>query len=141
MTMISWVVVADGNRARIFETHGLKLELREIEGFADPQARTRDPELRNGEPGQNAKPSPTSASDAARDQFAKMLCDYLDQGRLHQRFQRLRLAIEPRFLGLLRRHLSDGTRKLVFEEIGADISKLDARGIQRHLELHGVGPH
>jgi protein required for attachment to host cells len=141
MTSTSWVVVADGNRARIFETPGLKLDLHEIEGFTDPQARTRDPELRNGDSGRDAMPSATSPDDAARDRFAKMLGDYLDQGRLHQRFQRLRLAIEPRFLGLLRRHLSDETRKLVFEEIGADISKLDARGIQRHLELHGAGVH
>ncbi|CAG4885498.1 host attachment protein [Paraburkholderia gardini] len=137
MTTTSWVVVADGNRARIFETSGLKLDLREIEGFADPQARTRDPSLRNGEPGQNAKPAQNSPDDTARDQFARMLVDYLDQGRLQQRFQRLRLAIEPRFLGLVRRHMTDETRKLVFDEISGDISKLAAKDIQRHLEQHG----
>ncbi|MGF6753708.1 host attachment protein [Paraburkholderia sp. GAS334] len=137
MTTISWVVVADGSRARIFETHGLKLELREIEGFTDPQARTRDPELRNGEPGQNGKPAPNSPNDTARDQFARMLGEYLDKGRIQQRFHRLRLAIEPRFLGLVRRHMSDETRKLVFEEIPEDISKLAPKDIQRHLEQHG----
>ncbi|TAL96545.1 MAG: host attachment protein [Paraburkholderia sp.] len=137
MTTISWVVVADGNRARIFEANGLKLDLREIEGFTDPQARTRDPSLRNGEPGQNAKPAQNSADDTARDQFARMLVDYLDQGRLQQRFQRLRLAIEPRFLGLVRRHMTDETRKLVFDEISGDLSKLAPKDIQRHLEQHG----
>ncbi|SEA32798.1 host attachment protein [Paraburkholderia sartisoli] len=137
MTTTSWVVVADGNRARIFEASGLKLDLREIEGFTDPQARTRDPSLRNGEPGQNAKPAQNSADDTARDQFARMLVDYLDQGRLQQRFQRLRLAIEPRFLGLVRRHMTDETRKLVFDEISGDLSKLAPKDIQRHLEQHG----
>ncbi|TDN69402.1 host attachment protein [Paraburkholderia sp. BL10I2N1] len=141
MTSTSWVVVADGNRARIFETPGLKLDLREIEGFADPQARTRDPELRNGDSGRDAMPAATTPDDAARDRFARMLCEYLEQGRMHQRYQRLRIAVEPKFLGLLRRHLSDETRKMVYEEIGADISKLDARAIQRHLELHGEGAH
>lgn len=137
MTTTSWVVVADGNRARIFETSGLKLDLREIEGFTDPQARTRDPSWRNGEPGQNAKPAQNSADDTARDQFARMLVDYLDQGRLQQRFQRLRLAIEPRFLGLVRRHMTEETRKLVFDEISGDLSKLAPKDIQRHLEQHG----
>jgi protein required for attachment to host cells len=141
MTSTSWIVVADGCRARIFETPGLKLDLHEIEDFADPQARTHNPELRNGEPGREAKPPATSPEEAARERFAKMLGDYLDQGRVHQRFHRLRLAIEPKFLGLLRRHMSDETRKMIFEEINADISKLDARGIQRHLEQHGAGMH
>ena len=141
MTSTSWVVIADGSRARIFETSGLKLDLREIEGFTDPQARTRDPELRNGAPGHDAMPPPTSPDDAARDRFARMLGEHLEHARLHQRFQRLRMAVEPRFLGLLRRHLSDETRKLVYEEINADISKLDAREIQRHLEMHGAGAH
>jgi protein required for attachment to host cells len=45
----------------------------------------------------------------------------------------LRLAVEPKFLGLLREHLSSETRKLVYEEINHDISKLDTRGVERHL--------
>jgi hypothetical protein len=34
----------------------------------------------------------------------------------------------------LREHLSGETRKLIYEEVNHDISKLDSRGIQRHLE-------
>jgi hypothetical protein len=33
--------------------------------------------------------------------------------------------------------MSDETRKLVFEEIPEDISKLAPKDIQRHLEQHG----
>ena len=35
MAVTTWVVVADGSRARIFETPGLKLDLREIEDLVN----------------------------------------------------------------------------------------------------------
>jgi len=64
------------------------------------------------------------------------VADYLEQGRLHQRYQRLRLAVEPKFLGMVREHLSEQTRLLIFEEINEDLSTLSAREIQSHLERH-----
>jgi protein required for attachment to host cells len=115
MTTITWVLAADGCRARIFETHGLKLDLQEIEDLTNPAPRA------------------TELSEKEREKFARTVANYLDHGRLHNRFDRLRLAVEPRFLGLLREHLSGETRKLVFEEVNNDISKLDSRGIERHL--------
>ena len=42
----------------------------------------------------DAMPAATTPDDAARDRFARMLCEYLEQGRLHQRYQRLRIAVE-----------------------------------------------
>jgi hypothetical protein len=43
MAATTWIVVADGSRARIFETPGLKLDLREIEDLVNvvPRRRTR----------------------------------------------------------------------------------------------------
>ena len=42
MTTITWVLAADGCRARIFETHGLKLDLQEIEDLTNPAARSTE---------------------------------------------------------------------------------------------------
>ena len=53
---------------------------------------------------------------------------------MHQRFDRLRLAVEPRFLGLLRNHLSGETLKLVYEEVNSDVSSTDTRDMRRHLD-------
>jgi protein required for attachment to host cells len=115
MTTITWVLAADGCRARIFETHGLKLDLQEIEDLMNPVARS------------------TELNDKDREKFARNVASHLEQARLQHRFDRLRLAVEPKFLGLLREHLSSETRKLVYEEINHDISKLDTRGVERHL--------
>jgi protein required for attachment to host cells len=116
MTAITWVLAADSSRARIFETQGLKLDLRQVG------------ELRN--------PAPRAAesADKDREKFARTVAEYLEQSRQHQRFDRLRLAVDPKFLGLLRDHLSSETRKLVYEEINNDVSNMDTRGIRRHLD-------
>ncbi|SAK54135.1 Protein required for attachment to host cells [Caballeronia temeraria] len=116
MTAITWVLAADGSRARIFETQGLKLDLRQVE------------DLRN--------PAPRAAETAEKDRekFARTVADYLERSRMHQRFDRLRLAVEPKFLGLLRAHLSSETCKLVYEEADSDVSNMNTRDIGRRLD-------
>ncbi|SAK97572.1 Protein required for attachment to host cells [Caballeronia fortuita] len=115
MTAITWVLAADGSRARIFETQGLKLDLRQVEDIRNPAARAAETAERD------------------REKFALSVADYLEQSRLHQRFDRLRLAVEPRFLGLLRSHLSVETLKLVYEEVDSEVSNASTRDIGRHL--------
>ena len=118
MAVTTWVVVADGSRARIFETQGLKLDLREIEDLV------------------HVVPAGRTLSEKDREKFAKTVADYIEQGRLHQRYQRLRLTVEPKFLGMLRERLSDETHRMIFEEINEDLSTLDAREIEAHLQRH-----
>ncbi|KXV14500.1 hypothetical protein CR51_04160 [Caballeronia megalochromosomata] len=116
MTAITWVLAADGSRARIFETHGLKLDLRQIEDLRNPAPRA------------------VETAEKEREKFARTVAEYLEQSRLHQRFDRLRLAVEPKFLGLLRDHLSGETLKLVYEEVSNDVSNGDTRDMRRHLD-------
>ena len=118
MPVTTSVVVADDSRARIFETLGLKLDLRDIEDLV------------------NVVPGGRTLSKKDREQFAKTVADYIEQGRLHQRYLRLRLAVEPKFLGTPHARLTEGTRHLIFEEINEDLSALDAREIQAHLRRH-----
>ncbi|SPB13001.1 hypothetical protein NOV72_00301 [Caballeronia novacaledonica] len=116
MTAITWVLAADASRARIFETQGLKLDLRQVE------------DIRN--------PAPRAAETAERDReaFAKTVGEYLEQSRLHQRFDRLRLAVEPKFLGMLRNYLSGETLKLVYEDVNGDVPNTDTRDMRRQLD-------
>ncbi|SAK50838.1 Protein required for attachment to host cells [Caballeronia catudaia] len=116
MTAITWVLAADGSRARIFETHGLKLDLRQVEDLRNPAPRAAD------------------TADKHREKFARSVAEFLERSRAQSRFDRLRLAVEPKFLGVLRQHLSSETRKLVYEEIDRDVSNMDTREIGRHLD-------
>ncbi|GAB5094634.1 host attachment protein [Caballeronia sp. LP006] len=108
MTAITWVLAADDSRARIFETRGLKLDLRQIE------------ELRN--------PAPRAPQSNERDrQFARTVAEMLERSRVNHRFDRLRLAVEPRFLGTLREYLSIEIQKLVHEDASEDSAGMSAR--------------
>ena len=66
MADTTWVVVADGSRARFFETPGLKLDLREIEDLI------------------NIVPSRPALSEKDREKLAKTVADRVEQERLHQ---------------------------------------------------------
>jgi hypothetical protein len=96
MSVITWVLAADGMRARIFETRGLRLDLQQVEDLKNPAARGME-------------------SEAA---FARSVAEFLEKCRIDQRFDRLRLAVEARFLTLLSEQLSHETRKLVYDGPG-----------------------
>ncbi|KND58124.1 hypothetical protein BVER_00354 [Candidatus Burkholderia verschuerenii] len=102
MTAITWVLAADAHRARVFETRGLRLDLQQVADLKNPGARMAE----SGEP------------------FARTVADFLEQSRIEHRFDRLRLAVDPSFLGLLRERLSSETRKLVYDEPTDDATRL-----------------
>jgi hypothetical protein len=95
MNEVTWLVVADGGRARVFQMPGLTLDLQEKEDLV------------------NDEYSGTVLTEKDREKFAKRVSDYLEQGRLHQLYHRLRLAVEPKFLGMVRANLSEDTRRLI----------------------------
>ncbi|WP_277185069.1 host attachment protein [Caballeronia sp. BR00000012568055] len=101
MTAITWVLAADGSRARIFETHGLKVDLQQVEDLKNPLARMPQ----------------------ESDTFAQSVADFLERSRVQHRFDRLRLAVEPKFLRVLREHLSSETSKLVYDEARDDVPR------------------
>lgn len=115
MVEITWLVVADGGRARVFQMPGLTLDLQEVE------------ELVNNEY------TGTMLTEKDREKFAKRVGEYIEKGRLHQLYNRLRLAIEPKFLGMVRSDLSEDTRRLIFEQISEDLSGLNTSEIEGHL--------
>jgi protein required for attachment to host cells len=111
MTAIAWVLAADANRARVFETRGLRLDLQQVEDLKNPAARTAD----------------------SSESFARAIAEFLEQSRIQQRFDRLRLAVDPKFVGLLRERLSGETRKLVYDE-PSDEPGDDIAQIQKHAQ-------
>lgn len=118
MTDVTWFVVADGGRARVFQTLGLALDLQEIEALT------------------NDEYTGTMLTEKDREKFAKRVAAYLEEGRLHQRYVRLLLAIEPKFLGMVRADMSEDTRRLIFEQISEDLSTLNTRELEAHLQRH-----
>jgi len=140
MTKI-WTVIADSSRARVFQTNGAGRDFEEIQDMLNPLGRAKDHDLRTdaqgrfagkGEPGHSMS-SRTEPMDKEHDAFARSLGLYLDQARMEHRFDKLRLAAAPRFLGRLRGHLCKEVRDMVFEEINEDLCRLAMPEVRSRL--------
>lgn len=115
MVEVTWLVVADGGRARVFQMPGLTLDLQEVEVLV------------------NDEYTGTMLTEKDREKFARRVGEYIEKGRLHQLYKRLRLAIEPKFLGMVRANLSEDTRRLIFEQISGDLLPLSTSEIEARL--------
>lgn len=142
----TWIVAADSSRARIFELHGLREPLREIEDFVNPVGHAQERELDRDargryfgkgerEQGHTAEPH-VDKSEHEAELFSKRVGEYLDQARVEHRYDKLRLIAYPKFLGLLRQNLSEEARRMVEEEVSKDISMMKAREIEDYVKNH-----
>jgi protein required for attachment to host cells len=140
----TWVVVADTSRARIFEADKPASELVEIQTLAHPAARLHEGQLVSDRPGSGiGRSGGTHAfnrEDEAREEesirFAADLCSQLEQARNRRAYDKLYIIAAPAFLGLMRKHESDGVRALVSQEISKNLAGHDVQAIRSHLPTY-----
>lgn len=137
-----WVVVADGMRARIFETNrnapGLRPalsadlmvnRLSESERWADRAGQTHE---RHGH-GMHSMAPPTDATEHQQDLLAKQVADALRRARLDDRMEGVVLVAAPAFLGKLRAALDGPTRALVIAEDARDLSRMPEHELETSI--------
>ena len=73
-------------------------------------------------------------TDVEAERFARFLAGRLQQGFDEHPYARLVLVTSPRFLGLLRKSLSDPVARLVSATVAKSLTRADAREIRAHLE-------
>jgi protein required for attachment to host cells len=137
------VVVADSSRARLF---GRKLKfspLEELEALTHPESRLRRQDLVSDRPGTVHESSAHGESpadqrsdpkDQEARQFAREICARLQYWRQQGKVEAIGLVTEPRFLGLIRQYLDDESRRLVQQEIGANLTRETVEAITRKLD-------
>ncbi len=137
----TWILVADGARARIFLNdgpgHGLKPlsqidhELkpsREID--ADRPGRTFD----SAGLGRHAKEPPTDPKRHSKQAFATQLADRLKAALNGHEFDRLIVVAAPVTLGDLRKELDKTVLNKLHGEIAKDLTHANEDEIAKHLE-------
>ena len=142
----TWILVAHRGGARVFENKGPGQGLQLREDIPHPPGKLKSKDLGSDKPGRGvdshgARTSFQQEQEPAAhlaEQFAKRLAALLDDGRLQQRYSRLVLVAEPRFLGILRAALSRETAALVTAAVNKDLAHVDAHELPKHLE--GVVP-
>ena len=137
----TWVVVADGTRARLFNRHKNRT-LEEFDTLLSPEHRLHEGDLvtdRDGRAfdsagsGRHAMGNKNVAKDHEMANFAKRLAARLDQGRTAGELERLVLIAPPRFLGQIRAHLSGPAADLVALTIDKELTTLSADKLAAHV--------
>ena len=138
----TWVLVADGARARIFSWTGVKGPLEELEDYANPEARLKDSELDSDRAGvtfasrghqSGRRMQAPTVSETALDEFARQLATALKQGLDSDACERLVLVAPPSFLGRLRSSLDHRTGAAVAASLDNDLSLESAETILARL--------
>jgi protein required for attachment to host cells len=137
----TWIVVADGARARIFlnEGTGKGLNPKPVHEMAIPLAPTR--ELGSDRPGRGHMQSGVRHGmqpradwhEAEKERFAKELALQLDRSAEERSFDRLILAAPAKTLGTLRRLLGKQASGLVAGELAKDLTHAQPKDLPRHL--------
>ena len=139
----TWVLVADGSRARIFERTSLSGPLTELSDFTNPQGRLREGELTSDRPGvsHSSKGHRTghpmnaehSAGSAASNKFVRELVAELKAGLIARKFERMVLVMPHVFLGQLRSLLDHRLEKVVAASVNRDLTRESAETILDRL--------
>jgi protein required for attachment to host cells len=148
---LTWIVLADEGRARILAWHAPGTDLEEVEELTDAAARADNADLRRDAYGRRAGggsqaiPGNTTASagedklDHEAELFARRVADHLADAHRRHRYERLRIAAAPRFLGRLRKQLGAEVKQAIDDEIDKDLLQLDRRTLTERL--FPPGPH
>jgi len=132
----TWVLVANGSEARLFEKKHDPKHLSLIKEFNHPESRDKGHDLAsdrpghfNGEISKAAHGSFTEATSPKQyevERFAKILTDELDAARNKNRYNQLILVSSPHFHGLLNGHMNEHVAKMVDQHIEKDYTDLKA---------------
>jgi protein required for attachment to host cells len=143
----TWILVADGGRARILETAGKRHGMHVVTGseshFHNPPSR----ELGRDAPGRvyesygsarhavEPRHDPHSALEALfASQLAAMLADY----SARESFDRLVVVAPATMLGNLRKMIKPQVREKIVAEIDKDLTRVPTNEIASHVE-HVIG--
>lgn len=140
--IITWILLADGARARLLVNEGPGKGLAPAidQDFAGNRQKTRD--IGSDKPGRtfdgagvgrHAMEPPTDAHRHNELEFARYMASVLDDASKRGSFDRLVLVAPPRALGDLRATLPNGVRDKVIAELNKDLTAATVTDIGDHL--------
>jgi protein required for attachment to host cells len=146
-TVRTWFLIADGSRAKVFESTGARQAPREIEDLGFSVDLPKSGELLADKPGRtfdsvgagrHAKENPTDLHRHRKRDFAGKMVDELRRAMLAERFDRLVLVAPPAFLGDLRQQLPKDLKAKVADEITLDLTNTPEQQLSAYLK--DIGP-
>lgn len=142
MMVTTWILVASASEATFYVNKGIGRGLEKTAFLDHPESRKKGAELvtdRSGHMqsvgnGHGARQPATSPKQYEHEVFAREIAGYIEQGRVNNLYQRLIVAAEPHFRGLLNSAFSAQVRSLISENLDKDYTKATEKELLAHLE-------
>lgn len=140
--IVTWVLVADGAQAKVFEHLGPGKGLRAVDGMQFAEDRKKASELVTDRPGRSfssvgngrSAMEPTSNPVVERERaFVEMVSAELARHFEAGAFRRLVIAAAPTALGDIRPALTAQLREAVIAELPKDLTGLPTAALTQHL--------
>lgn len=130
MRVRTWILVADGARARIFEWRRKRKPLLLLHDLERPQAREHGDALYTDLP---SKPDGNLPHEHESQVFARQVAEVLERERTAGRLEALTVIAAPQFLGLLRKAFSKSVTALVTSTVAKDLVGLEEPELAERL--------
>jgi protein required for attachment to host cells len=141
---VTWIVIADGNQAKIFEHDGPGKGLKPLKDMQFEQEPLKAREILSDKPGRSfasAAPGSRSSIEFSSDpvavrerQFIERLAGVLHEKRQEGRFDRLVIAAAPAALGDIRPALSDQVKDTILAEMPKDLTNIPIPKLAEHFD-------
>jgi len=138
----TWILIADGARARIFANHGPGKGIEAVAGGEFDADHRPDREIMSDKPGRSFESVGTTRHaiephhDPHRElkrAFSERLAAMLDEQLATKAFDRVILVAPPEMLGDLRSALSPHVQAAVYAELDKDLTKTPVQELPSHL--------
>ena len=129
----TWIVVAERSKARIFQYQGVGKDFLALESLEHPAGRLKNSEIDSDAPGKSFSSFGKGSHDMNREhgaseqedqRFAIEIARYLDQNRQNKKIERLFIAADAGFLGMINNALNKETAALVSQTLSKDLGKV-----------------
>ncbi len=138
----TWILIADGARARIFANHGPGKGIEAVDGGTFATDHRPDRDIMSDKPGRafesvgDTRHAYEPRHDPHRElkrSFSGELADMLDEKLAAKVFDRVILVAPPAMLGDLRSALSAHLKAAVYAELDKDLTKTPEAELPQHL--------
>ncbi len=141
----TWLLIANGSEARLFETEFRPKTLNLLQEIQHPESREKGAELASDKSGhyqgdastsgstQGSFNEPTDPKEYEMERFAGELVQVLETGRNANSFEHLIVASSPKFHGLLNKKMNGQLSKLVDKHINKDYTALNEKELLERL--------
>lgn len=137
-----WYVVADGARARFFQSIGWDGEFEQFDHFINENGRLMNRDFGRDAPGRSFKGGSRRTSMEEREspkqrderKFAKRIGERLNEAFQNNEFDRLILVAAPKALGNIRETLSKKVKGVVEGTSSKNYTKSPLEEIEKHIE-------